>query len=107
VLRGPQGTLYGKNSTAGAVNIITNDPKFAFGANLGVEVGNYCEVNTNGMINLPLGDKVAVRAAFQTYAHESNAGSAHARGAAPRSAARSWAAPWPCRAAAAGCLATG
>jgi iron complex outermembrane receptor protein len=70
VLRGPQGTLYGKNSTAGAVNIITNDPKFAFGANLGVEVGNYGELNTNGMINVPLSDKLAVRASFQTLKHD-------------------------------------
>ena len=70
VLRGPQGTLYGKNSTAGAVNIITNNPTQTFGANVSVETGDYGEVITNGMVNLPVNDQLAVRAAFQTVKHD-------------------------------------
>ncbi len=64
VLRGPQGTLYGRNTTAGVVNVITNKPqlgKFAAGANVGY--GNYDAINADGFINVPLGDKVALRAA--------------------------------------------
>lgn len=66
VLRGPQGTLYGKNSTAGAVNIITNNPTQTFGANVAVEAGDYGSLITSGMVNLPVNDELAVRAAFQT-----------------------------------------
>ena len=70
VLRGPQGTLYGKNSTAGAVNIITNDPTHQEAANLSLDVGNYGELSTAGMVNLPLGENFAIRAAFQTVKHD-------------------------------------
>ncbi|MGE5565314.1 MAG: TonB-dependent receptor plug domain-containing protein, partial [Parcubacteria group bacterium] len=41
VLRGPQGTLYGRNATAGVVNIITAKPKFTYQAKLSADVGNY------------------------------------------------------------------
>jgi iron complex outermembrane receptor protein len=70
VLRGPQGTLYGKNSTAGAVNIITNNPGNTFAANAAVETGDYGAVNTSGMVNLPITDSLAVRGAFQTVKHD-------------------------------------
>jgi iron complex outermembrane receptor protein len=70
VLRGPQGTLYGKNSTAGAVNIITNDPNHQDAANISLDVGNYGEISSAGMVNLPLGENFAIRAAFQTVKHD-------------------------------------
>ena len=56
VLRGPQGTLYGRNATGGVINIIPNapDPK-ALGANLAGEYGNYNFFRLEGMINVPLG----------------------------------------------------
>lgn len=64
VLRGPQGTLYGRNTTAGVVNVITNKPKlgkFGVGANAGY--GTYDAINVDGFINVPLGDNLALRAA--------------------------------------------
>jgi outer membrane receptor protein involved in Fe transport len=63
VLRGPQGTLYGRNATGGVVNVITAKPVDHFTANIKGEVGNYNTRKVRGMINVPLGDKVAVRVA--------------------------------------------
>jgi outer membrane receptor protein involved in Fe transport len=64
VLRGPQGTLYGRNATAGVVNIITAKPSFHYEAKLSADVGNYKSTRFEGMINLPLvDDKVALRIA--------------------------------------------
>jgi len=64
VLRGPQGTLYGRNATAGVVNIISAKPKFSYEAKLSADVGNYKSSRLEGMINLPLvEDKVALRIA--------------------------------------------
>lgn len=66
VLRGPQGTLYGRNATAGVVNMIPNlaDPD-AFEANVKGEVGNYESRRVNAMINVPLSDSFAFRVATQ------------------------------------------
>jgi iron complex outermembrane receptor protein len=64
VLRGPQGTLYGRNATAGVVNMLPNLPELGvFSGELQAEVGNYDARRMNGFINLPLGDKFAVRLA--------------------------------------------
>ncbi|WP_165190090.1 TonB-dependent receptor [Caulobacter soli] len=64
VLRGPQGTLYGRNATGGVVNIITAKPTGDFEANIRAEVGNYGTEKVRGMINMPiLGDKLAIRVA--------------------------------------------
>jgi iron complex outermembrane recepter protein len=64
VLRGPQGTLYGRNTTAGVVNVITNKPKLGeFGAGINAGYGNYAAYNVDGFVNVPLGDKFAIRAA--------------------------------------------
>ena len=65
-LKGPQGTLYGRNTTAGLVNFITNKPKDRFSAGIAVEVGSYQMLNSEGHINLPLGDVSAFRLAFRT-----------------------------------------
>ncbi len=65
LLRGPQGTLYGRNSTAGALNVITKRPetdKIAGGAD--VSYGNYNALTTRGYVNLPLSDNAALRAAI-------------------------------------------
>ncbi|MGE5566507.1 MAG: TonB-dependent receptor domain-containing protein [Parcubacteria group bacterium] len=64
VLRGPQGTLYGRNATAGVVNLISAKPKFSYEAKLSADVGNYNSTRLEGMINVPLvEDKVALRLA--------------------------------------------
>jgi outer membrane receptor protein involved in Fe transport len=64
VLRGPQGTLYGRNATAGVVNIISQKPKFTYEARLSADVGNYSSQRFEGMVNVPLvDDKVALRLA--------------------------------------------
>ena len=63
VLRGPQGTLYGRNATGGVVNLITNKPVNNFEANIRAEVGNYDTRKVRGMVNIPLGDMFAVRLA--------------------------------------------
>ena len=63
VLSGPQGTLYGKSSTGGAVNVITNAPTLQEDASASVEVGNFNTKRFNAMINQPLGGSWAVRVA--------------------------------------------
>lgn len=63
VLRGPQGTLYGKSSTAGAINVITAKPKMAFDAYAAVEYGDYNTRRAEAMVNLPVTDTFAVRMA--------------------------------------------
>ena len=63
VLRGPQGTLYGRNATGGAVDLITTQPSSTFGGFGSVEYGNYNTVKTTGAVNIPLGDMFAVRLA--------------------------------------------
>ena len=64
VLRGPQGTLYGKNSVGGAINLITARP--VFGESLGkvsVDTGSFDLLKTKLMVNVPLGDSLAMRIA--------------------------------------------
>ncbi|PVM84132.1 TonB-dependent receptor [Caulobacter radicis] len=62
VLRGPQGTLYGRNATAGVVNMLPNAPKLGeFTAEAQGEVGNYDSRRARGFVNLPLGETLALR----------------------------------------------
>ena len=61
VLRGPQGTLYGRNATGGAVNIIARKPEKEFAGNVELEAGNYNALKAKGMVNIPLGDTVSAR----------------------------------------------
>ena len=56
VLRGPQGTLYGRNATAGVVNLISAKPTDQFEAMASLEIGNYGERRPEGMINIPIVD---------------------------------------------------
>ncbi|MBN9143659.1 MULTISPECIES: TonB-dependent receptor [unclassified Novosphingobium] len=71
VLRGPQGTLYGRNATGGVISFVPTAPKLGdTSGSLGVTVGNYNEIDTRGTLNVALGDKAALRASFQTAQHD-------------------------------------
>lgn len=63
VVKGPQGTLYGRNSTGGALNIITKAPGSGFEADVGVSYGTYNTVRFDGGVSLPLGDNWGMRVA--------------------------------------------
>lgn len=64
VLRGPQGTLFGRNATGGVVNVLTAKPDLSgFGAAGEFEYGNYESITARGMVNVPVGDSFGVRLA--------------------------------------------
>jgi iron complex outermembrane recepter protein len=64
VLRGPQGTLFGRNATSGVVNFITAKPDLTgFHASAEGEYGNFNAYKVKGMVNAPIGDKIGVRLA--------------------------------------------
>ena len=65
VLRGPQGTLYGRNASAGAINIYTNRPTFDFGGRVEASAGRFGTYGAKGVVNAPLSDAVALRVAAQ------------------------------------------
>lgn len=66
ILRGPQGTLYGKNTTAGAVNITTNQPTFDFEGKAELTVGNLGFRQAKGVVSGPLTETIAVRLAVSS-----------------------------------------
>lgn len=70
VLRGPQGTLYGRNATAGAVNISTVKPKDEYEVVGAVEIGNYGTINAEAALNIPLTPTLAVRVAGAKRTHD-------------------------------------
>jgi len=64
IVRGPQGTLYGRNATAGVVNLITAKPTDQFEVMASGEIGNYSQRRFEGMINLPVvDDRLGIRLA--------------------------------------------
>ena len=67
VLRGPQGTLFGQNSQAGAVSLTTNDPTKERAFEIGAEYGSYNLRQITAKASGPLGDKVTARVAAQVY----------------------------------------
>lgn len=72
VLKGPQGTLYGRNVVGGAINVITASPHTdEFDASVEATYGNYNRVETAGYVNIPLGDGIgAVRASGSVRQHD-------------------------------------
>jgi iron complex outermembrane recepter protein len=70
-VRGPQGTLYGRNSNGGALNITTARPVLGeFRASAAVTAGNYSAVGSELMLNAPIGDKSALRVALANDKHD-------------------------------------
>ena len=65
VLKGPQGTLYGRNATAGAINILFNPPTAQFGGYVTAEAGDYNLQRYIAAVNVPLTDTLFIRAAGQ------------------------------------------
>lgn len=64
VLRGPQGTLYGRSATSGVLAIHTRNPSFdGFGGNVSAEWGSYGLQHYSGAVNVPVGDTFALRVA--------------------------------------------
>ena len=61
VLRGPQGTLYGRNATGGVLNVITSKPTSKLSASVTGEYGNYDSKKVLGVLNVPLNDMFAAR----------------------------------------------
>jgi iron complex outermembrane receptor protein len=70
VLRGPQGTLNGRNSVGGALNVITAKPVKTFAANASVQYGNFDDLEVQSMVNVPIGDKVQTRVAVLSASHD-------------------------------------
>lgn len=70
VLRGPQGTLFGRNATGGLVHYQTRKPTFDFDAYANVTVGSYNQIKTEGAVSGPLTDKLAARASFMYNRHD-------------------------------------
>ncbi len=63
VLKGPQGTLVGRNSTGGAILYTTKEPQNSFGGYLKLTGGDYGDREIEGAINIPISEKLAVRGA--------------------------------------------
>jgi iron complex outermembrane receptor protein len=71
VLRGPQGTLFGHNSTVGVIDLFSAKPKFdGVSANAEVSGGNYNAFGARGMLNIPVTDNWALRFAYALEKHD-------------------------------------
>ena len=71
VLRGPQGTVFGQNSTGGSINIISKRPVIGeFSGKADITGGNFGLVQPRGAINVPISDTLAARAAFSYLNHD-------------------------------------
>ena len=71
VLKGPQGILYGRNATGGAINVLPAQPKIGeLGGYASVSYGNYNTVNAEGAINVPVGETGAFRLSATRQSHD-------------------------------------
>ena len=72
VLRGPQGTLFGRNSTVGTINIITNKPDFSgFYSKINAQYANYNAPELQAIVNKPISDTFAIRFAGRYFERDS------------------------------------
>jgi iron complex outermembrane receptor protein len=71
ILKGPQGTLYGRNATAGAINVVPRRPKIdSWDGEVNAEYGNEDYLRVDGALNIPLGRHAAVRTAGLHVSHD-------------------------------------
>ena len=71
VLKGPQGTLFGRNTTGGAILINSNDPELdVFSGKISGSYGRFNEYEPTAVVNIPVGDKVAIRLAGKRFARD-------------------------------------
>lgn len=70
VIRGPQGTLFGRNTIGGALNMTTRAPQQAFEGSVTAGVGNYGQRTLTGIVNVPLGDATALRVVADGLRHD-------------------------------------
>lgn len=71
ILKGPQGILYGRNATGGAINVLPAQPKIGeLGGYVSATYGNYNTINAEGAINLPIGETGAFRLSAMTANHD-------------------------------------
>lgn len=71
ILRGPQGTLFGRNTTGGALNVMTNNPTGEFEGHVKADVGNYDSRKIEAVVNIPIkGEELATRFAYRTSQHD-------------------------------------
>lgn len=66
VLKGPQGTLYGQNSTGGAINFVTNKPTDRFAAGVNASYGRFNDIDLQGFVSGPLTSNIRARVAART-----------------------------------------
>ena len=70
-MRGPQGTLFGQNSTGGAINVVTMDPEFdEFNGTADISLGQYKGVRARASMNIPLSDTLAARVSLLRNNHQ-------------------------------------
>lgn len=70
VLRGPQGTLFGRNATGGLINLVSRQPTQEFEAYLDVTVGEYSQFDTEGAVSGGLTDNLSARLSFNTNSND-------------------------------------
>jgi iron complex outermembrane receptor protein len=69
VLRGPQGTLYGRDSTGGAIRLYTKAPAKEFGGTVDMSIGNLDRRDVKGLVDIPITDKLRTRFTVGSYQH--------------------------------------
>lgn len=67
ILRGPQGTLFGRNATGGLVHYVTTKPDQEFGGYGSISYGSFDRIKFQGAVNLPVNDKLAIRVSASTH----------------------------------------
>src|SRR5690606_10876068 len=70
ILRGPQGTLFGANTTGGVVNVITKQPTGEFGGDAQIIYGNYNRLDLNAAVNVPITDSLSGKVSVLHNSHD-------------------------------------